>query len=102
MQACHSQTGYLAIRSLPHFLNVREGQRAESDFTKSGSGPADAAAETESLKRRSARLEESLAHQEKELTLVAGEKEDLVKELGLASQVSIDSFAPSLARGSSQ
>lgn len=33
------------------------------------------------------RLEESVAHQEKELSLVAGEKDELVKELGLASQV---------------
>jgi len=58
-----------------------------------------AAAETESLRRRSARLEESLAHHEKELTLVAGEKDDLVKELGLASQTLLkrgDDFSESV------
>lgn len=58
-----------------------------------------AAADVDSLKRRSARLEESLGHKDKELGLLGKEKDDLASELGVASQTLLkrgDDFSESL------
>ena len=58
-----------------------------------------ASSEEDSLKRRAARLEESLAHKDKELVLLAKEKDELLSDLGLASQTLLkrgDDFSESI------
>ena len=95
-QALKAQKEELARNIHDAKVQLNEAQGARQQFAQM----VDAAAtEVDSLKRRTARLEESLAHKDKELAVLGKEKDDLASELGVASQTLLkrgDDFSESV------
>jgi len=91
-----AQKEELTRRMQEALLQLQEAQEARVQLKESMDV---ASAEVDALKRRSVRMDESLAHKDTELSLLGREKDELSSELGLASQTLLkrgDDFSESV------